>query len=450
MDVRVEGKKVDDGFVTLGMRVAACEIPALERGAYLVVAKREGVDIGGEGTAREILDAELGSERVERLSREAMKKFVAPFALSADGGDYSVVGAPTMSDGEAFDDDGDLLFEATWVRLPRLELSSYEPVEIVVPPIQVSEAEIDDHLDQIADSYKTIERDKSRTVVEDGSIAEISMDCRKDGERMPQLCFAHRPYRAGSNQMPAGFDEALIGAKVGQTVHVDFVLPLREDIDGTMTGPSITADVTVEAIMREVGRVLTDEFVANNIPNASSIADLREQARAEIAQKKADQMRHFRNFFAARELAKRLEGSIPDEAYDAVADQMVDQLAEQARFQHTTVSDLLKQQGTNEEQFRMMALMQARTQLRQSAALDAWARHRGIVVDDADIDAFFASSEQRQGQGAQMRSEAENGGFSYLAREGALRLKASEDVVACAHVREDANAEMPEGMPGVR
>lgn len=448
MDVRVEGKKVDDGFVTLGVRVAAHEIPALERGAYLIVSQREGVDISGEGTAREILDDALGADRVTKLSRDAMKKFIAPFALSADGGDYSVVGAPTMGESETFDDNGDFLFEATWVRLPRLELSSYDPVEIVVPPIEVSEAEIDDHLDQIADSYKTIERDKSRTVVEDGAIVEISMDCRKDGERMPQLCFASRPYRAGSNQMPAGFDEALIGAKVGETVHVDFVLPMREDIDGTMTGPSITGDVTVEAIMREVGRVLTDEFVADNIPNASNIADLRDQARAEIARKKSDQMRHFRNFFAARELAKRLEGSIPDEAYDAVANQMVDQLSEQAHFHHTTVADLLKQQGTNEEQYRMMALMQARTQLRQSAALDAWARHRGITVDDADIDAFFASSEQKEGQGAQMRSEAESGGFSYLAREGALRLKASEDVVSRAIVREDANAEVPAGMPG--
>lgn len=438
MDIRVEDKLVEEGRVTLKVRVAECELASLRRGAYLIVAQRNGIDVRGEKTSREILEETLGEKRTEELACEAMKNFVAPFALSNDGDDYSVVGAPRFEGGETFDENGDMLFEATWVRLPAMELSSYDPVEIAAVPIEVSEEEIDAHIDAIAESYGTVERDKGRRIVEDGSIVELSMDCRKDGEQLSQLCFENRLYRAGSEQMPKGFDEAIMGAKVGTTVHVDFVLPTREELDGTLSGPSVTGEVTIKAIMREVGRVLTDEFVDKNIPGASSLADLRAQALTELARKKAEQIRHYRNFQAAGELAKRVCGTIPDEAYEAVADQMADSLFEQARAEHMTVDEFLGAQGMSEEQYRMMALMQARTQLRQGVALDAWARHRGIAITDEDIDAFFASS--AQDKGAQMRGEIENGGYLYLAREGALRLKASEDLVASAIVTEDASA----------
>ena len=444
MDIRVEGRRVEDESVTLTVRVAASELESLERGACLVVAQRNNIDLGGNETARQLLDSALGASEAAALVAQTMKNFVAPFALSSESEDYSVVGAPIFDAERSLEAEGDLVFDATWTRLGAVTLSSYEPLELAVPPVSVSEAEIDARMEEVAQSYTGVERDESRTQVAEGDVVQISMDCLKDGERFEQLCFTNRLYRAGSGQMPVGFDEALADAPVGSMVHVDFLLPTREELDGTLSGPSICAEGKVEAVMREAACVLTDDFVSQSIPGASSVADLREQSRKGLERQKAEQMRHYRNFLAAGELAKRIEGYLPDTAYDAVADQMMDSLYEQARAQHTTVDGLLSAQGSSEEEYRMMVLMQARAQLRQGAALDAWARHRGLEVTDADIDAFFASS--AQGQGAQMREEVQSGGYLYLAREGALRLKASEDLVACATLVEDASMQMPAGV----
>ncbi|RDB60811.1 hypothetical protein C1878_13275 [Gordonibacter sp. 28C] len=443
MEIRVEDRRVEDEAVTLTVRVAASELESLERGACLVVAQRNGIDLGGDETARELLDSALGESEAAAMVAQTMKSFVAPFALSSESEDYSVVGAPVFDAERSLDDEGDLVFEATWTRLGAVTLSSYEPLELAVPPISVSEAEIDARMEEVAQSYTSVERDEGRTQVAEGDVVQISMDCLKDGERFEQLCFTNRLYRAGSGQMPEGFDEALANVPVGSMVHVDFLLPTREELDGTLSGPSICAEVKVEAIMREVACTLTDDFVSQNIPGANSVADLRERSRRELERQKAEQMRHYRNFMAAGELAKRIEGYVADAAYDAVADQMIDSLYEQARAERTTVGELLSAQGSSEEEYRMMVLMQARAQLRQGAALDAWARHRGLEVTDADIDAFFSSS--AQGQGARMREEVESGGYLYLAREGALRLKASEDLVACATLVEDASLQMSAG-----
>lgn len=445
MELYIEKTNVEDEFVTLEIRVANSELDALRRGAYLVVAQRDGLDVAGGLAPRELVEGEFGESKATEMMLKAMKNFIAPFALSAGGGDYSVVGAPTFDDGERRNKEGDLIFEATWSKLPPLGLTSYDPVEITVPKTTVTDEEVDARVQEVADSYRTIMVDKNSSVVEDGSIVQISMECMKDGERFDQLCFTKRPYHAGSGQMPEGFDEALIGAKVGQTVHVDFLLPIREDIDGSMTGPSITADVRIEAMMREVTRVLTDEFIRENIPDLDSLEDLRKRSYEELYEQKSEQMHHYRNFLAAGELAKRVDGQISDSAYDAVSRQMMESLVEQARAEKTTVDDLLKAQGSSEDQYRLMTLMQARNQLRQGAALDAWARHRGIEVTPEDIDAFYRSSGAGE-NAANMREEIEAGGYAYLAREGALRLKASDDLVSCAIIHEDETMEMPSGV----
>ncbi|WP_418253386.1 trigger factor [Gordonibacter urolithinfaciens] len=443
MEIRVEGRRVEDESVTLTVRVAASELESLERGACLVVAQRNNIDLGRNETARQLLESALGVSEAASLVTQTMKNFVAPFALSSESEDYSVVGAPIFDADRRLEAEGDLVFDATWTRLGAVTLSSYEPLELAVPPVSVSEAEIDARMEEVAQTYTGVEPDESRTQVAEGDVVQISMDCLKDGERFEQLCFANRLYRAGSGQMPDGFDEALAHAPVGSMVHVDFLLPTREELDGTLSGPSVCAEVKVEAIMREVACVLNDDFISQSIPGASSVVELRELSRKELERQKAEQMRHYRNFLAAGELAKRIEGYLPDAAYDAVADQMIDSLYEQARAQHTTVDELLSAQGSSEEEYRMMVLMQARAQLRQGAALDAWARYRGLEITDADVDAFFASS--AQGRGAQMREEVESGGYLYLAREGALRLKASEDLVACSTLIEDASLQMPAG-----
>lgn len=440
MELHIEGRVVEEEFVTLHVRVASADAPALERTAYVVAAQQNGVDVPQGVAPREALEQAMSEPAATQAMLEVLKNFIAPFALSVENEHYAVVGPPVFNEGYNKNEAGDVLLQATWTRLPRRELSSYDPVEVTVPALRVTEGQIDARMDEVAESYTAIEKDKSRSVVEEGAIVQISMECLKDGERFPQLCFEKRPYRAGSGQMPEGFDEAIVGARVGQTVHVDFLLPAREDVDGTMCGHSVAADVKIEAIMREVSRVLTNEFVRTMIPNLDSLDDLRAQCEREIRERMQAEMRHYRNFLVADELAKRVEGVIPDSAYDAVVNQMTASLRDQARAQHCTLEELLKSQGSSEEQFRMTALMQARTQLRQAAALEAWARYRNLEVADRDIEDFFASF---GADASRMREEMESGGYSYLIKEGALRLKASEDAAMCAIIREDASLEMP-------
>ena len=45
---------VEDESVTLTVRVAASELESLERGACLVVAQRNNIDLGGNETARPV------------------------------------------------------------------------------------------------------------------------------------------------------------------------------------------------------------------------------------------------------------------------------------------------------------------------------------------------------------------------------------------------------------
>jgi trigger factor len=405
----------------------------LVRGAYTILAQKLGESIGGGKTAQQIVEAKIepSSARLQMLN--ILKTFVAPFALSQDAGEYSVVGAPVFSVEETYDSNQNLVFDATWTLLPKLELSSYGPIELKTNKPEVTEAEIDEHIKDIAESYKTVAVDDSKRLVEPGDIIQIRLASKKDGAPFEKLCFDRRLYRAGSTQMPEGFDTAIEGAFVGDIVLAQITLPIQQAADGGFTGPVIDCEIEVLAIMKEVVHELTDDFVAQNIPNASSVSELRNQSKKELEAKKSQEIRHMNNFMAAEELSKRLVGTIPDAVYDALTTQMEDQVREQAASQGMSFEDALSKQGTNEQQFRLQTLMQAKSQLRQSAALDAWARHNNIQVDKADLQAFFESSVEGDSEKAhKMQDEIESGGYLYLAREGARRLKTSDAVVAQA------------------
>ena len=100
---------------------------SLERGACLVVAQRNNIDLGRNETARQLLESALGVSEAASLVTQTMKNFVAPFALSSESEDYSVVARNLRCRSQIGSRRG-LVFDATWTRLGAVTLSSYEPL----------------------------------------------------------------------------------------------------------------------------------------------------------------------------------------------------------------------------------------------------------------------------------------------------------------------------------
>ena len=311
---------------------------------------------------------------------------------------------------------------------PRIELDSYDPVEIPAMEASVDEAELDAFMENVARFHPDAIVDKQARVVALDGVVRLSMETTRDGKRYEPLCFDEKEYRLGKSDMPEGFDEQLAGMEAGQTKTISFVAPdPTQPRGGASRQCAYFAQVTVTAIMKLVDPVIDDAWVASNIEGCATVQAMRDKAAKELEEGKASQIGEYERYCAADAVSKRLSQPIPDAVFSAAYEKALDEHASMLEYQGITLEDYLQNAEMDEREFKHRLMSQVRERLRQEVALDAVARHEGLKVSKDDLREYL--DRLTDGQHEQtLKSLGEHGGM-HAAREGALREKANRLLV---------------------
>lgn len=97
--------------------------------------------------------------------------------------------------------------------------------------------------------------------VEAGDIANIDFTGYLDGETFDGGTAAGYDLTIGAGQFIDGFEDGLIGVKVGETVSLDLTFPDPYNPNPDMSGAPVVFEVTVNSITRQKLPEYTDEFV---------------------------------------------------------------------------------------------------------------------------------------------------------------------------------------------
>jgi len=317
---------------------------------------------------------------------------------------------------------------------PQFTLSSYDPVEIFMPSVTVSEADVDQQLQALALQVPSYEKIEGAGALPDDE-RYIAIESAHAGEPFPPLT-GKRIFKLGEGFMPEEFDRQVGPMVAGETKTFDFDVPWKEGADGTPVMSTVTSAVTVLEIRRQTTPEITDAWVSDNIPGASSVAGLRARIRQQMEPQLAQQVEQRKYFLAASALAERLEGSIPDELFEQALAGNREGFEANLRKQGMTKEQFLAQQGITEHQLTMQNLVQTREMLAQALALDAMADHLGLEVDDDEINAVFGARTPEQAAAA--RASAEAAGRLPEVRDLARRNKTVQWVVSNARITSEA------------
>ena len=154
------------------------------------------------------------------------------------------------------------------------------PVEAAAP--EVSDDYLDLYVQYQLSMQATYEEITDRDTVESGDTANIDYVGKKDGIAFDGGTASGYNLTIGSNSFIAGFEDGLIGAKVGETVLLNLTFP--ENYGNTeLAGQDVTFDVTVNSIQKYVTPELTDEFAAaQGIAGVSTADAYREFLRSQL------------------------------------------------------------------------------------------------------------------------------------------------------------------------
>ncbi|MBR3606082.1 MAG: trigger factor [Lachnospiraceae bacterium] len=171
-------------------------------------------------------------------------------------------------------------------------LGEYKGLEVIQNKAEVTEEELESFIQYSLSSHKHTEPVTDRDVVENGDVANIDYEGKKDGVAFEGGTAAGYDLEIGSGSFIPGFEEGLVGAKVGEIVDLNLTFPDNYPSE-ELAGQEVVFTVTVNSISAYVTHELNDEFVQElAIEGVTTVDQFREYAR-EGLQAEADSNYHY-------------------------------------------------------------------------------------------------------------------------------------------------------------
>lgn len=426
--MKVTQKKLGEDRVRLEAVATASEVANALHIAQVSFAQSMGLTPQKDRTVAQVAEEKMGIKNLDSIVAGDAIKALAPFAL--DKKNIVPLFPPEPQATSPFERGRQFSFTLDVALKPNYELTSYEPVAFTAPKFEANDALVDQQLSEMAQKY-VIYAAAEEKAIEEGDACLIAMECFEAGKRLDNLCTDGRTFVAGQGYMPEGFEKAILGMKPGETKTFSFEGPSYDE-DFNPTTQKVDCTLTVKEIQQAVVPVIDDEWVKKTMPWYKSFEDLRNDIANSLGKQERAQYDNYLRQAAVAEAAKRFQGKIADEVYEATRGNLVNNMRRELQSQGKTWEDFVQENG-GEQQLGMMLMLQTREILVQGFALDAVYRHEKLTLTEEDIDAACASINP-QVNPQQIRQQFEQNGSMFALRESAERLKANKWLVEHAEI----------------
>ena len=139
--------------------------------------------------------------------------------------------------------------------------ADYASMTVEVEPVtEVTDEEVEAMIDQQRQAKRELQEVTKRNKVQEGDVVNIDYVGRIDGEEFDGGSAEGYNLEIGSGSFIDGFEDGLVGHKVGETVTLELTFP-ENYADSTKAGVDAEFDVTINSIQQYEVPKLTDQFV---------------------------------------------------------------------------------------------------------------------------------------------------------------------------------------------
>jgi len=379
--VEVSKKELEGNKVELKVEITADRVNEALGQAYKKVVKD--IDIPGfrKGKVpRKVLEARYGKEI---LHKDALDILIPKaYTEAVEETEIDPIDQPDIKDFD-IEEDSPLTFTAEVEVKPDVKLGEYKDLGIEKEDSEVKDEEIQEEIDRVRNQHgQLVSSDKE--VVEEGDFVIIDFEGKKDGEKFPGGSAEEYSLEIGSNTFIPGFEEQLIGAKVGEELELNVTFP--EDYNAEdLAGEEVIFDVKVKEIKQKELPELDDEF-AKEVSDYETFDKYRESIEERLQKSKEDNtQREYENKLIEK-VSKNAEIDVPNKMVEEELNKMFQNFAQSVSQQGMEVEDYLNYTGTDENGWKEQNRKAAENRTRSNLVLETIAEKEGIEISDEEIE----------------------------------------------------------------
>ena len=279
------------------------------------------------------------------------------------------------------------IFTAEVAVKPEVTLGEYKGVEVEKSDVEVTEEDINKEVDKERENNsRTIDVDDR--AVESGDIIKLDFDGSVDGVPFAGGKAENYTLTIGSGSFIPGFEDQLIGTKIGEDKDVTVTFP--EDYhEKSLAGKEAVFKCKVNAITVKELPDADDEF-ASEVSEFETLAEYKEDIKKKLTEKKEKEARAKKEAQAVEKAVENATMEIPDAMIDTQVQSMMEDFARRMQSQGLSLEQYFQFTGMDAKKMHDQMKPEALKRIQNSLVLEAVAKAENIEISDEKVDEEIA------------------------------------------------------------
>lgn len=304
------------------------------------------------------------------------------YSKAADESGETIVSRPSV-DIVQIEKGKPFIFTAEVALKPEVTLGEYKGVEVEKAVIEVAEAEVDQAVDKERENNSRM-IDIDDRAVENGDMIKLDFEGFVDGVPFEGGKGSDYPLTIGSGSFIPGFEDQLIGVKLGEDAEVNVTFP--EDYHAeNLKGKAAVFKCKVNEIKVKELPEADDEF-AKDVSEFDTMAEYRDDIRAKLLDKKTQEAKRAKENQAVAKAVENAQMDIPDAMVDEQVRRMADDFARRIQSQGLTLEQYMQFTGMTADKILEQMRPEALKRIQNSLVLEAIAKAENIEISDERLE----------------------------------------------------------------
>ena len=300
--------------------------------------------------------------------------------------ELEVIDQPRLNLGELKKGE-DVEITATVACFPEVEAKDYFGLEVEKIEHEVTDEDIQKELERVQKAHSSMETVTDRKT-EEGDTVVLDFDGSVDGVPFAGGKAENYTLTIGSGSFIPGFEDQLIGTKIGEDKDVTVTFP--EDYhEKSLAGKEAVFKCKVNAITVKELPDADDEF-ASEVSEFETLAEYKEDIKKKLTEKKEKEARAKKEAQAVEKAVENATMEIPDAMIDTQVQSMMEDFARRMQSQGLSLEQYFQFTGMDAKKMHDQMKPEALKRIQNSLVLEAVAKAENIEISDEKVDEEIA------------------------------------------------------------